>query len=80
MEFNQRPLLIAEDDDGDFSTRKVLLIPDVFVGAQKHIVPGFFRLLNQFAVLQLVPANPASKGNFVARKTTRNRLRSAIVE
>ena len=32
-----RPLLISENDKGDFAARQVLLIPDVFVSRQQNL-------------------------------------------
>jgi hypothetical protein len=80
MQFHERPLLIAEDDNRNFSVRKVLLILDILVGAEKDFIPRCFSLFDQRAVSQLVPANLPRECDFVARKTTRNRLRGAVVE
>jgi hypothetical protein len=73
-------LLVGKNNQCNFPARKVLLVSDVFVGAQKHFVPGLLGLLNQLAVFQLVPTDPPRKGDFVVRKTTRSRLRGAVVE
>ena len=80
MQLHQRPLLVTENDERDFPACKVLLVLDIFVGAQKHFVPRFFGLLYQFAVFQFVPADPPRIGDLVAGETTRNRLRGAVVE
>jgi hypothetical protein len=50
---NMWPLLLAEDHNGDFSIREVLLITDVFVGGQEELEPGLFRCQQQFTVLEL---------------------------
>jgi hypothetical protein len=39
MQFHERPLLVCEDDERDFPAYKVLLVTDIFVGAEKHFVP-----------------------------------------
>ena len=56
MEFDVRPLLVSENYDGNLAPGQILLVANVFVRGQKQIVPGFFRLLKQLAVLEFVPA------------------------
>ena len=66
MQPDKRPLLIAENNQRNFPARKILLVPDVLVGAEKHVVSSLLGLLNQFAVLHLVPANLSRICDFVA--------------
>jgi hypothetical protein len=50
IQLNQRPLLVAENDQCKFSARKILLVADIFVRGEKRVVPGFFGLLNQLSI------------------------------
>ncbi len=59
-------MLVTEDDERNFPLCKVLLISDILVGAEKHVVSGFLGLLNEVAVFQFVPADPPRKGDFMA--------------
>lgn len=45
MEFDVRPLLVAEDDDGNSSLRKILLIANILVPSKKQLVAGLIGLL-----------------------------------
>jgi hypothetical protein len=80
MQSNLGPLRIAEDYQPNPSANEILLVTDVFVGAQQNVVAAIFGPLDEFAVFQLVPANLPGEGNFVANQAARNRLRSAIIE
>src|SRR5471032_501065 len=80
MQPHSGPLLITKYDQCNFPSRKVLLVSDIFVGAEKHFVPVFFGLLNQLPVFQLMPANLPRICDFVASETTSYRLRGAVVE
>ena len=50
------PLRITNHHNGDFPSRKILLIPYVLVRCDKHLEPGFFSDVQQFAVLEGVPS------------------------
>ena len=51
--FNVRPLLLAKNNHGNFSVRKVLLITHVLVGGQKDVEPGLFRCREQSPFLSM---------------------------
>src|ERR1035438_4750449 len=46
----QRPLLLAENDDCDFTGRQILLKAHVLVGSQQKVEPGSFRRGQQIAI------------------------------
>jgi hypothetical protein len=68
------------DFQRDFPACKILLVTDTLVGAEKHFVPGFFRLSNQGAVSKLMPANPPRKCDFMTGQTSGNRPWGPVVE
>jgi hypothetical protein len=51
-----RPLLIADHDEGDFSPSQVLLVTHVFVGCQQDVETCGLSLRYQFAVYQPIPS------------------------
>jgi len=48
------PDIGAEDDQSEFPTLQVLLIPDVLIGSNQYFEPGLFRHLQKLAVFQLI--------------------------
>jgi len=56
------------------------LVADVLIGAEEDAVSGFLSLLNQFTIPQFVPSDSARKTDFVVGETTRNWLRSPVIE
>ena len=56
MQSHNGPLRVAKNDQCNFPPGEILLISDVLVGAEKHFVPGFLSLLNQFPVFELMRA------------------------
>jgi hypothetical protein len=71
-------LRVAKHYQRDLSGGKILLIPEVLVGAQKHFVRGVLGLSDQFAVFQLMPANLPRVRDFVSGESTGNRLRCPL--
>ena len=50
-----RPAGCAQHNNGDLSTRKVLLIPEILVGRNQNIKAALFGLLQQLAIFQMAP-------------------------
>jgi hypothetical protein len=65
---NARPTCCRENNDSNSSNRKVLLIPEIGVGGNKHLEPPLLRRAQQFAVLQSSPAKLISGGDTVFRE------------
>lgn len=80
MEFDVRPLLVAEDDDGNFTLRKILLVAHVLIRGQEQFITGFFSLAEQVAVLEFVPAELPGVSHFVSGKTASNGIWRAVIE
>ena len=57
MEFDVRPLLVAEDDDRNSAPGKILLITDILVRSKKQLVASIFSFTQQLAILEFVPAD-----------------------
>lgn len=80
MEADARPLLVTQDDEGNLAAIKVLLIPDVAVGAEQNLVPCIFGLLNQFTVGEFVPTDLPSERDMVTGQTASDGFRRTVVE
>lgn len=80
IQLDSRPLRIAENHQRDFPAGEILLVPNILVGAEKHVVTGFLGPLDQFAVFQLMSADLPGTSDVVAGETASNRLRSAVIE
>lgn len=50
------PSALAKDDDREFTTAQILLVPDAPIGRKEHIESGGFRGVQQFAVPEGIPA------------------------
>jgi hypothetical protein len=55
VQADDRPSRIAEDHDCNGPGREILMVADVLVGGQKDFKGGFFRVCQEFAVVQRIP-------------------------
>ena len=65
---NARPTCCRENNDSNLPGRKVLLVPEIGVGGNKHLEPPLLRRAQQFAVLQSSPTKLISGGDTVFRE------------
>jgi hypothetical protein len=57
------PLLrSAQHDDGDLSSRKILLVPDILIGGNKDLELRLLRRRESFTVAQRVPTDRGQFG------------------
>jgi len=65
---NARPACCRENNDSNSSSRKVLLIPEIGVGGNKHLESQLLSRAQQLAVLQSSPTKLISGGDTVSRE------------
>ncbi len=80
VEFDVRPLLVAEDKNGNLARREILLVADVFVRSKKQVLACLFSFTDQVAVLEFVPSFLSCKCNFVSSKASGKGLWRAVIE
>ena len=79
MEFDIRPLLVPQNNDGNFAAGEILLIANVFVGRQQQFKTGFLCLTEQLAVLEFVPADLPGERNLVPNKAAGNWIGRPVI-
>jgi hypothetical protein len=65
---NARPTCCRENNDSNSTSRKVLLIPEIGVGGNKHLESLLLRRAQQLAVLQSRPTKLISGGDTMFRE------------
>lgn len=80
MELNLRPLLAAQDDDGNSAASNILLIAHVSIGGEHDIESRCLGRIQQIAVFEAVPSLLRSREYGVAHKEWAKRYRSCLVE
>ncbi len=80
VQLHDRPLLIPKNNDRDSSPDEILLIPDVLIRTQNQVVARVFRLLNQVAILKLMPADSTGKADLVSHQDLGDRPWRSIVK
>jgi hypothetical protein len=74
------PLLPAENHDGDFAPRKVLLISHVLIGSEQHVETIRFGGHKQFPILEPVPSLLRRSADFMSFEIGANRYRRRLIK